>query len=234
MPAPRSSHLHRLLTLGVCALAALLGPLVVASPAAAHDQLTSADPSADSTVEVMPDTLTLTFSDALISLNGDETVVEVVSPSGADAADGRPEVEGAIVRQALASIGEPGRYTVTWRVVSSDGHPTSGTFGFDVANASATGGAVAPENDETATAPPPRKNATPTPAASSPSPSVETPPASTDAPSDAAAAPVLPWIMLGITAAAVVGVVAALLVSRRRGGPARGEGGGRDDDPAGR
>jgi methionine-rich copper-binding protein CopC len=104
-------------------------------PAAAHDSLVDSDPAADSTVETLPDELTLTFSAALIGGEGSTDVV-VTDADGNDVTDGEATLDGAMVVQPLAS-GASGQYHVIWKVVSSDGHPTSGEFGFSVSTGAA-------------------------------------------------------------------------------------------------
>lgn len=117
--------------------------------AAAHDSLVDSDPAADEAVETLPDELTLTFSAALIGGEGSTEVV-VTGPDGKDVADGKATVDGAMVIQQLASEAAAGQYHVIWKVVSSDGHPTDGEFGFSVS----TGTVVTPSVSSTAPAAP--------------------------------------------------------------------------------
>lgn len=115
-------------------------------PAAAHDSLVDSDPVADSTVNTLPPELTLTFSAALIGGEGSTEVV-VLDADGNNVADGEPELDGAMVVQPLASEAAAGQYHVIWKVVSSDGHPTSGEFGFAVS--SGTAGDTTPSAEPT-------------------------------------------------------------------------------------
>ncbi|WP_203135541.1 copper resistance CopC family protein [Microbacterium sp. JZ31] len=221
MPASRRPRPHRLVPLGLAALLALLGSVAVATPAAAHDSLISSDPAADSSVEAMPEEITLSFSAALLTMSPQDTIVDVVAPSGADVSEGDAVVDGAVVRQAIGTVTEAGAYTVNWHVVSSDGHPTEGTFAFTVETASGGSGGVAPENDATATPPPPKDVVTPTPVAPTATPS-DTPSATASAPAeddeDRSFGEMLPWILLILTGVAVLGALIAVLVARVRGG----------------
>lgn len=108
--------------------------LVFAWPqsAAAHDQLVDSTPAADSTIETLPEELTLTFSAALISGEG-STAVLVQDADGNSVSEGEPTVDGAMVKQPLAESAADGQYHVVWRVVSSDGHETDGQYCFTVA-----------------------------------------------------------------------------------------------------
>ena len=121
------------------AAAFLTAFLVLFAPlsASAHDSLLASSPEADSTVDTLPAELTLTFSAKLIDETG-ATEVVVTDPSGNSVTEGAATVEGAIVTQQLATEAPAGAYHVIWKVVSSDGHPTSGEFDFTVANSTET------------------------------------------------------------------------------------------------
>lgn len=103
--------------------------------ASAHDQLVESTPSADEQVDVAPVSATLTFS-AEVQAEGtlgpqlelfsvsavEETAVGFESPA---------TVDGAVVTQPLPEL-PAGNYSLNWQVVSSDGHPISGTIPFTV------------------------------------------------------------------------------------------------------
>lgn len=205
----------RLSPAGPIALAAALltALLVLAAPlsASAHDSLIASSPEADSTVDTLPDALTLTFSAKLIDGEG-ATEVVVTDPSGASVVDGEASVDGAIVTQPLAVDGAvAGQYHVIWKIVSSDGHPTSGEFDFIVAN----GSAVTPTAPATTSPPadPDEATATASPSSATPSPQAT---ASTDEGSSAST-----WIWIlsiaGILVAAVAGVAVFALKGRASG-----------------
>lgn len=183
--------------------------LVLLSPlyASAHDALVSSSPAADSSVETLPSELTLTFSAKLIDGEG-ATELTVTDPAGQSVIDGTPTVEGAIVTQPLLGSGPAGEYHVVWKVVSSDGHPTSGEFSFTVSV-----GDEATPSDEPTTAPPtaaPTTEQTATPEATATT--------APDAGDDAGAPSVWIWVLAILVLAALALVV--WLVLRRRRGPA--------------
>lgn len=132
------AHALRLPFLPIAIAAALLASLLVllpTTPASAHDDLVSSDPAAGSTVQTLPEEMTLTFSAALIPSDGGTAVV-VTDADGNDVADGAPEIDGAVLIQPLdPDAATAGEYTVIWQVVSSDGHPTDGEFAFTVSEA---------------------------------------------------------------------------------------------------
>lgn len=119
--------------------------LVLCAPlsASAHDALTASSPDADSTVDTLPAALTLTFSATLMDGEGSTEVV-VTDAAGTPVTDGAATVNGATVTQPLVAEGEAGAYHVIWKVVSSDGHPTSGEYSFTVATSTLVAPAVEP------------------------------------------------------------------------------------------
>ncbi|MFB7252188.1 copper resistance protein CopC [Microbacterium sp. NPDC056234] len=192
------------IAIATTSLAALL-MLIPTNPASAHDELVSSDPAAGSSVQTLPDELTMTFSAALIDSDGGTAVV-VMDAAGNDVTAGAPEIDGAVLIQPLdAGAGTAGEYTVVWQVVSSDGHPTDGEFTFTATEAAqAPAETTSPHATETAT---PAETSSATPDAAAP----ET--RDTDAP---AAAWIWPVAILGILV--VAGVLTWLIIRSRRGG----------------
>ena len=115
--------------------------------ASAHDQLIESSPAADESVDVAPESATMTFS-AEVQSEGtlgpqvelfavtavEQTAVELESAATAD---------GSVVTQALPQLAA-GDYALNWQVVSSDGHPISGTIPFTVSVGVAPAEGVAP------------------------------------------------------------------------------------------
>ncbi|RXZ40964.1 copper resistance CopC family protein, partial [Agromyces binzhouensis] len=110
----------------LAALAAVAGP---ALPAFAHNTVIAISPDGEETVTEQPGVVWLETNDALLDAEG-AAAMDVVGPDGRHYATQCATVDGAIASVA-AELGEPGEYTVVWRVVSADGHPISGEFGFD-------------------------------------------------------------------------------------------------------
>ncbi|KDA06347.1 hypothetical protein DC31_10965 [Microbacterium sp. CH12i] len=197
------------IALAATLLAAFLLLFAWPQPAAAHDALASSDPAADSTVETLPEQLTLTFSAALIGGDGGTAVV-VEDAAGNSVTDGAPELDGAMVIQPLKAEAAAGEYHVLWQVVSSDGHPTSGEFTFNVS----TGTAAATHT--------PTPDATPAPAPSATESALPVAPLGTDEPTDttpdSSFLDALPWIIGGLIVAAGGGALIAVMTRRGRGG----------------
>jgi len=197
--------LRSLLRAAAVALVALGAAIAVPAPASAHDQLVGTDPADGATLTALPAQITLTFSDAVLPDPG-ATAVEVTDPAGAPVADGEATTDGATVTQTLrADAADPnGRYTVAWKVVSSDGHPVSGTFAFTVA-----GAPIATPTPTTT----PTASSSPTPTESAlPGPPMEA----------QGGIPTWVWVVLGVLVVAAMGAVVAVLVARARGSRDRG------------
>ncbi|NUW31515.1 copper resistance protein CopC [Nonomuraea sp. SMC257] len=120
-------------------LAALFLLGATAGPALAHDSLKSSDPAKGSTVKTV-EKVKLEFS-AKVRM----PFVIVRGADGAPHQAGSAEADGPVVRQALKDTLPDGKYTIAYRVVSSDGHPIEGEIPFTVK------GAPKPETQSPAT-----------------------------------------------------------------------------------
>jgi methionine-rich copper-binding protein CopC len=132
-----------------------------AASAQAHDALVGTDPSDGSTLAVAPDHVTLTFGEPAQQLG---TEIVVTAADGTRVSVGQADLTDSTVTQTLADSRPAGKYTVTWRVTSADGHPVSGTFTFTAIGAAAVVPDVAtapPTDPPTATTAPPTATSTP-------------------------------------------------------------------------
>ena len=144
-------RVHRLLA--AAALAIFAGTLLVVDPALAHNELRRATPAKGARLGTVPAQVVLEFAERLDSRY---TAIAVTAPGGAPAVAGKPQVAGARATQPLAPSLGTGAYTVSYRVVSVDGHPVQGTFTFTVA-------AAAPATSARATSTAPSNGAVPAP-----------------------------------------------------------------------
>ena len=191
---PRAGTARRLVALAASGLLATLGVVAAAGPASAHDRLTGSSPADGSSLASAPEQIRLDFSEEVQDLG---LTVLVKDPSGASVADGEARVDGRSVVQPVETLTLSGRYTVAYRVVSSDGHPISGraTFTLDL-----------PEQSSSAT-----PSATPsTVVAPSTSAVAASPAAST---SDAG--PGTAWLLAGIGLLLALVLAGAVLARRR-------------------
>ncbi|MDO4918198.1 copper resistance CopC family protein [Kocuria sp.] len=126
----------------IAALLALAAVLVTAGPASAHDELLRTNPESGATLEKAPTTLDLTFSGNIQDIGSE---VRVTDSHGTDMTRGTLAVQGTKVSQPLREGGDTDEtYTVTWRVVSQDGHPIEGTFTYSVGDGAGTTASPAP------------------------------------------------------------------------------------------
>jgi methionine-rich copper-binding protein CopC len=187
---PRSTGLRAVtLVIALLVIAAMVAPAVLA-----HAQLLSSDPK-DGASLATTDAVSLTFNE---DINPDFVQIVAEGPQG-DVAAGDPVVAGPVVTQPIDPT-VSGIHTVTYRVVSADGHPVSGSVTFTLTD-------VAPETatatTEPTTTPPTTDTATDEP---------ETPAPATPVSNDEAVASVTgaDEDEGGSTAWLVAGVVAAL------------------------
>jgi methionine-rich copper-binding protein CopC len=129
-PPPRGAVVAAVLA----GLAAVLALLASAPPAAAHEELLSSDPSESGVVETLPSRAILTFTGAVSEVHE----VTVTGPDGS-VANGEATSVGAEVRQNLWA-GPDGDYTLTYDVLSSDGHEIAGEIHFEVGDGTPAAG----------------------------------------------------------------------------------------------
>jgi methionine-rich copper-binding protein CopC len=182
--------------------AVLTAVLGIASPAAAHDALASANPAANSTVAGDLNQVTLTLSEP--PLAGLETgiVISVTGSDGTEASTGTVRIDGSTLTKPV-DLTAAGTYELAWRSVSVDGHPISGSYPF-----TSSGAPTSPVSASlTAT---PSASSTSTPAAAATA-------QSTSAAGDTSKNPTPAiWTLVGITALFIAAVAGILLITRRR------------------
>lgn len=180
-----SKVLWRALAASAVVLMALVGG---STAALAHDQLDGTSPADGSTVASMPEHVTLTMSNTPATIGSQ---INVVDASGTNWSQGGVSVLDNIATQQLKPGAPAGKYTVKWRLVSSDSHPVEGVFTFTATAGGASSGAVAG------------------------------PAQSAQQVSEAASQPApdsggIPWSVFGLIGVLVVVVVAMIVVARRR------------------
>ncbi|MCE4026182.1 MULTISPECIES: copper resistance CopC family protein [unclassified Microbacterium] len=183
---------HRLTALAASIGVGLALATAGATAASAHDTLENTDPAQGATVKSLS-SVALTFSADPLGTEG-ATIIQVIGPDKKYYETACPDLNGPVVSSPVA-LGAAGTYEVLWRVVSSDGHPISGSYTF----------AYAPDG-------------TASPAAAGSVTPVCGPAASTtEAPAAGATTDTGLWIGLGIGAVVLVGVgVGAWALARGR------------------
>ena len=185
----------RLARFTAAALVAAVIAVLAAGPAWAHNSLTKAVPDKNSTVRQRPEQVELTF---LQKVDPKQLSIAVTDAQKRKVPLTAAKAKGKV---GTAGFSEPlinGVYTVTYQVVSLDGHEVKGSYKFTL-------------NDPEATPPPSLAPTTPAPTPST-APTVAIVPAASSSSDDGIGL----WpIVAGIAALAVL-VGAALVVLRRR------------------
>ena len=117
----------------VATLAALFA-LLFASPAAAHAELVSITPANGAQLTRPPTEIRLTFTESVKLVDNG---IRLVDPVGATVPTPEAGAKGSTVIWPMPANLPEGPYVVTWRVVSSDGHPISGASSFGIGTAPA-------------------------------------------------------------------------------------------------
>ncbi|GGL21209.1 copper resistance CopC family protein [Mangrovihabitans endophyticus] len=179
--------------------ASVAAAAVGATPAWAHNSLTSASPKPDATVTSVPSTVKLTF---LQSLNPEFTTIVVSDAAKHPVTSEKPAVDSNVGTLALPPDMADGVYTVAYRVVSKDGHPVQGSYSFTLRNATTPTSAPAA----------PSSGATPSPSASASAATFVAPVAAADSGSGTAGW----WVALVAVLVLLVGGMAVWVVRRKR------------------
>lgn len=177
-------------------LTALVGWCVGALPASAHSRLLSISPQDGVSLPAPPTEIVLTFNE---DVNPQFVTVRVTDTEGADVVGEDATAEGPRVTLPVSDPISAGTYKITYRVVSADSHPISGSTTFDI-----QGDPLASPSEGTASP----SEASPTPSATASTPATTTSPAATDAAGDvdretSDGIPAIVWVLVLIALAAV-------------------------------
>ena len=104
----------------------LVSLVLLPTSVAAHTNTVEVDPADGAIVEKLPPEATMTFGETPTQVN-----VVLADPEGT-VRKLTPEVDGSTVAVRLPAAGPRGDYTLSYRVVSADGHPVSGSSTFTV------------------------------------------------------------------------------------------------------
>ena len=101
--------------------------VLTATPAMAHAELIASDPADGASLGTAPTQVRLTFNEPVTPA---PDVVEIVGPDNTTWTVGTPAVAGEVITAPVQASGPAGAYTLTYRVVSSDGDPVTGSLRF--------------------------------------------------------------------------------------------------------
>ena len=103
------------------------------SIAEAHSTLVSSNPKSGSRLNLIPTRISLTFNENLLIISGKQPhTLSVTSTNGDSISIGPVSIIGARISKRLNSEVAKGRFNVSYRVVSADGHPIVGQYFFTV------------------------------------------------------------------------------------------------------
>lgn len=208
-------------TVAAALLAALILMAGLGTSASAHSVLTDTSPDDGEQVASAPDEVTLTFNEDITDLG---TEIVVTTADEEEVSSGETTVDGPTVTQELGTERPDGTYTVTWRAVSADGHPISGTYTFTATDAVGTGESDDSDNSDdsddsddsdNSAAQTGEDSAGDTDDSEADDDSSEATTPAVDAGQDPQDSPVLIWAVALAGAAAVVAIVVVVLRKRR-------------------
>jgi methionine-rich copper-binding protein CopC len=101
-------------------------------PAQAHSALESSTPTHREIIDLLPSVISLTFNEDLLSIEGEEiNTLALADSDGAGYELLQPTISGANLTAQPADGDYPaGKYLLSYRVVSADGHPITGEIAF--------------------------------------------------------------------------------------------------------
>jgi methionine-rich copper-binding protein CopC len=208
-------------------LVALLVGLGVAAatPARAHAELESTDPKDGASLTNAPDEVSMEFGEDLLA-----EAVRVVASSadGTEVPLPDPVVDANEATVAWPAEAPAGSYTVSFRVVSQDGHPITGSFTFSYERSA--GEPSEPSSSASTTAEPSgspsASGSADPPASSAASPAAEATPSTSPVAAADQASGASPGVVVGIAVVALAVLVGLVLWMSRRGRTGTGAGAG--------
>ena len=110
-----------------------LAPLVNTSGAFAHTVLISSTPAVGSTINGLPDSITLKFANPLLQIKGQSiNTIQVLDPMKLQIASKPTISENTLSATLNERMKMAGGFSVSYRVAAQDGHVVTGNFSFTV------------------------------------------------------------------------------------------------------
>lgn len=110
-------------------LALLLFSISSSYSSFAHSSMVEQFPKGNATISELPSEVKLGFDEELLDL-GSGNSVTVRNPEGKEITIGTTTLFSSNISRELSTSTMPGKYTVSYRVVSADGHVVEGTYQF--------------------------------------------------------------------------------------------------------
>ena len=101
--------------------------------ASAHAEIAKTNPTKNAVLSQSPNTVWIEFGESLLTLDTKVVNTLTVTNSKGKRVDKPPTiVSGARATTKILGVLKKGKYLVTYRVVSEDGHPVKGSYYFSV------------------------------------------------------------------------------------------------------
>ena len=110
-------------------LALLLFSISNINSSSAHSSMIEQFPKGNETISDMPLEVKLSFDEELLDLGSGNSVI-VRNPEGTEITTGPTVLLSSKISRKLTASTLPGKYSVSYRVVSADGHVVEGTYQF--------------------------------------------------------------------------------------------------------
>ncbi len=110
-------------------LALLLFSIFNSYSSYAHSSMIEQIPKGNATITEMPQKVKLIFDEELLDLGSGNSVI-VRNPDGKEVTTGATKLLSSNISRDLTASTMPGKYSVSYRVVSADGHVVEGTYQF--------------------------------------------------------------------------------------------------------
>lgn len=107
--------------------------------AEAHAELVASNPVVGAHLDALPTQVEVTFDGNLLNIGSAKTNILMVKDAQGRQIDAKnSQVLGAKLSVGVNPVTASGKFTVSWRVVSGDGHPEEGSYQFTVAKGAAS------------------------------------------------------------------------------------------------
>ena len=104
--------------------------LATASAANAHTSLVSSNPKSNAMLMESPKSISITFNEELIKISGKNVSKISLSNTIGNVKLGAITINKGTITAKLLKTLPVSKYKVTYRVISADGHPVSGSYNF--------------------------------------------------------------------------------------------------------
>ena len=125
----REGKIMKMKRVSIGLLALLLFSISNIYSSSAHSSMIEQFPKGNETISDMPLEVKLSFDEELLDLGSGNSVI-VRNPEGTEITTGPTVLLSSKISRKLAASTMPGKYSVSYRVVSADGHVVEGTYQF--------------------------------------------------------------------------------------------------------